>query len=89
MIAKKKPTFEPTITLRTAHDVRKLRCCPYCDRLGDTRHMVEAMGQLVHGGCAVQIIGVKGILAMPREEQNKLTLGEIGMKAMRALVAAR
>jgi hypothetical protein len=81
--------FEPSVTLRTAHDVRKLRGCQHCQQIGDVRFMLTIAGKLVHGGCALELVGVDGLLALPIKDQDRLTLGEIGSKAMRAIVASR
>lgn len=83
------PSREPSIDLNTAHDVRKLRVCSHCQSLGDSRYMVTVNGKLVHGFCALDLIGIKGLLSLPHREQDKLTIGEIGSRAMKRLVEAR
>lgn len=81
--------FEPSITLRKVHDVRRLDACAHCLDIGDQRFMVRMNGALVHGGCALEIAGVPGLLALSQKDQDRLTIGEIGADAMRALIEAR
>lgn len=76
---------EPTITMKTAHDVRQLRKCAKCGGAGDQRHMPSVNGQLMHGYCALDEIGVDGVASLPMAELGKITLGEIGGKAMKAI----
>lgn len=88
---------EPTIDIRTAHDVRRLRKCAFCGGMGDSKYMpfaaypgnhgTELMGHL-HGFCAMKVLGVAGILKLPMDEINKLSLGEIGPAAMTAICNA-
>jgi hypothetical protein len=66
-----------------AHDVRHLRICPCCQALGDDREMVTIV---MHGRCAFDHFGIGGLLKLPDEERNKLTIGDIGPAAMKVLV---
>jgi len=80
---------EPTIVLVKAHDVRRLRGCDHCGCIGDDRYMPEIPnGKTVHGICALELLGEEGLTRLPDSEQRKLTLGEIGVPAMKRLVDA-
>lgn len=69
----------------TAHDVRHLTICPRCRHLGDKRTMVHVGEELVHGACVVPA----EIMSLPLNEQDKLTLSDIGLDMMRALLEDR
>jgi hypothetical protein len=69
-----------------AHDVRHLCQCAACNALGDDRDMIQADGKNWCGGCAVVNFGIDGICALPRTQRRKFRLGDIGPKAMKALV---
>jgi len=71
---------EPSIRLEKAHDIRRLRGCARCKRIGDDRFMPKiSRGVWMHGYCALAELGsVRALLKLPRDEINKLTLGELG-----------
>lgn len=48
--------------------------------------MVPVEGKTVHGGCALEMVGVDGIRALAPEDRGRITLGEIGVAAMKAIV---
>jgi hypothetical protein len=72
--------FHPGI--KNAHDVRHLTICPICNQLGDGRWMAGGK----HGRCILDTEGIDGLLRLPKEEADRLCLGDIGPSAMRALV---
>lgn len=78
----------PQPHIRTAHDVRHLAACTHCGDLGDDRVMVAPLlsKSLYHGRCYVARFGLTGLLNLPKVQANKLTLGDIGPKAARALL---
>lgn len=69
----------------TAHDIRHLRVCQKCQGLGDDREMITVG---MHGACAFKAIGIEGLLKLPRSEQLKFTLADIGPIAMKRLIDA-
>lgn len=71
-----------------AHDVRHLRICKGCGSLGDDREMIRAEEKDYHGDCIFKLIGIDGIMALPRGERAKFRLGEIGPEVMKRLVDA-
>jgi hypothetical protein len=77
--------FEPTIVLQKAHDVRHLNSCAYCLAIGDRRYMPKVGGKYMHGFCALETLTVDGVLKLPRHEIGKISLGEIGPVAMKAI----
>lgn len=83
---------EQLITLRTAHDVRRLRTCPGCGGIGHSDAMVFAWPHgkdadaYYHGRCFVAEFGFDALAGMP-EENKKLSLGDLGVDLMRRLVA--
>lgn len=80
----------PDPELRTAHDVRKLRACYGCSKLGSKDSMISMpAGTAMHGRCFIAKFGIAKLLQQPREETDKLTLVDIGGDAMRRLIEAR
>lgn len=79
-------------TRMTAHDVRHLRTCTACDGFGDDRMMIHCMifgvGETLHDECAVQKLGESGVLKLPLEELNKISLGAAGPDLMRKIMLA-
>lgn len=74
----------------TAHDVRHLRPCAFCPDLGDKRRMVRATAkEYAHGKCLIAAGGLQRLLDLPQPERDKLTLEDIGVDAMRAILAKR
>lgn len=72
--------------LETAHDVRFITKCDACPDLGDGRRMILAR---YHGRCFIKRFGLEDFLDLPDEETSKVSLGDIGTKAMKALVDLR
>ena len=76
-----------------SRDVRALRVCCRCGQLGDGRHMVRVVGHKpqgeAHGRCYIAAFGLRALLALPLEDRDKLTLGDIGVVAMKAVLAKR
>ena len=72
-----------------AHDVRRLRLCPVCGKVGDDRKMVKVgpMKSLAHDRCVFEQLG-EGILNLPKEERAKFTLASVGPDMMRRLADA-
>lgn len=70
----------------TAHDVRHLRVCGHCGRLGDKREMVDG---IFHGQCFIDLHGLPALLRLPAEQLDNLTLGDIGVEAMKAILDKR
>ena len=91
----------PSPSLRLAHDVRHLVVCAFarCRHLGDEREMVatratefQSMSSgeaCYHGRCFVQKFGLGTLLALPRRQLAKLTLGDVGAHTMRAIARKR
>lgn len=75
----------PTISVEKAHDVRRLTACAKCGFIGDKQYMPKVDGKHIHGYCALDQIGVDGLLKLPPSEFGKVTLGEIGAEAMKEL----
>lgn len=72
----------------TAHDVRHLRPCAFCSDLGDRRRMVHATAkEYAHGKCLFSAGGIRRLLDLPQRERDKLTIADIGVNAMRDLIA--
>ena len=79
--------------LRTCHDVRQLRVCCGCQKLGDRRNMVRQErgkgSRHFHGRCFIASHGMTLFLQLPRSETDKLQLDDIGPKAMKSLMEKR
>jgi hypothetical protein len=78
----------PTPTLRTAHEVRHLVTCAYakCRALGDKRNMIAVKNSHYHGRCYIRRFSYLAFLQLPRAELAKLTLGDVGVTVMRAII---
>ena len=84
------PRYDDPPELRTAHDVRRLACCEYCGGSGDTKNMIELQRRgWVHGRCYVAEYGIGNLLHQPMSVLEKLTLGDIGVDAMKAILEMR
>lgn len=68
-----------------AHDVRQLRLCKGCGRIGWAPDMIQTDGNDWHGDCLFKLIGVKGLRKLPKSEIGKFRLNEIGVRAMKAI----
>ncbi len=82
--AKLGPLPEPT--LRTAHDVRHLGTCTACGTLLDDRKALTLPQGMYHGRCFIREHGLRALLALSGELTQHLTLGDLGVDHMRALV---
>lgn len=76
---------DPYIELNRAHDVRRLTICA-CKGVGDRRRMIFDPEGWFHGRCFIARFGLDALLKLPEETQRRLTLGDIGGPAMRALL---
>lgn len=78
----------PQPRVRTAHDVRHLVACHHCEEVGDDRQMVNVFPgkSHYHGRCYISRFGLKSFVDLPKVQTNKVTLGDIGAKAARALL---
>lgn len=85
--------LEDLIELENCHAVRHLRVCAGCSRLGDGRHMIrQGRGKgcrHFHGRCFIKSHGMTQFLQLPKEETDKLQLGDIGPEAMKAVLERR
>lgn len=70
----------------TAHDVRKLRLCEMCGKLGYLPQMLTLDSKNYHGGCLVSTMTDEQVLALPPEQIAKLRLNEIGVELMTKLL---
>ena len=70
-----------------AHEVRLLRRCPVCGKLGDEQAMIKVgpMKTLAHDRCALEQLG-DGIMNLPKEERSKFSLEVVGPDMMSRLV---
>lgn len=78
---------ETMLHLRTAHDVRKLRTCAYCGKLGSSDAMLDTSPQYWwHGRCFKKKFGLERLLEEGDERLSRLTLGDLGVELMRQIV---
>lgn len=73
------------LPLRTCHDIRRWTGCARCGVLGSKDSMIQTSNQFWHGRCFVKQFGMERLREMPATETNKLTLGDLGVRLMRAL----
>lgn len=81
--------YNSVTELKRAHDVRHLRICAHCKGLGDRREMVTLFPvdkDWHHGRCYIAIHGLHWFLRLPTGILANVTLGDIGVEAMRALL---
>lgn len=71
--------------VESAHDVRTLRGCKVCKGLGNTDSMIDLDAEWFHGRCFVARFGGKALSALPKSKTNRLTLGDLGVRLMKAL----
>jgi hypothetical protein len=75
------------LPLRTCHDIRKWRGCVLCKKLGDKNQMLQSSKETFwHGRCFAKQFGTDRLLELPREQLEKLSLGDLGLRLMRAVV---
>lgn len=77
------------VHVRKAHDVRTLRVCAVCSNLGNSHSMVDLDSEWYHGRCFVKRHGGKALGALPKSKTDRLTLGDLGVRLMRALINGR
>jgi hypothetical protein len=71
----------------TSHDVRHLKPCATCEKLGDKRKMIkESGGRVLHGRCYIEQYGLDALLALQEEQVGVLALDDIGAETMRAVM---
>jgi hypothetical protein len=71
----------------TAHDVRQMRLCPLCRRLGLARDMILLDRGPVHGFCAARALTPEQLLQLPAAERGKLRVSDVGADLMRRLLS--
>lgn len=84
--------FDQLVTVRTAHDVRKLRACAHCEQMGSTDRMVFGFphgktDEYYHGRCFVTAHGLAALCEMP-EQVDKLSLGDLGQSLTERIIDA-
>jgi hypothetical protein len=77
------------IRVEKAHDVRTLRSCVVCEQIGNSDRMIDHGAGWYHGRCFVSALGMKAISGLSRAKQDRLTLGDLGMRLMQALINSR
>lgn len=90
VLSKGQVPFEDLLTIRTAHDVRRLRACARCGEIGDSDLMAFGYpydNDYFHGRCFVAEHGFEALLQLPGVAR-KLTLGDLGLDLMRQLIEA-
>jgi hypothetical protein len=80
---------EELVRVEKAHDVRTLRVCKVCGSLGNADTMIDLDGEWFHGRCFVDRFGGSALKALPRGKQDRLTLGDLGVRLMQALIRSR
>lgn len=75
-----------------AHDVRHLRGCRKCGRLGDRRRMIVdpfgADAGTYHPACVLEVIGFDGVLKLPPADRGQFSLWDLGVAQMKQLLAS-
>jgi hypothetical protein len=84
-----KPYYNATV--EKAHDVRALRGCDECGGLGNEDRMLHVdIGRgkvFIHGRCFVRAFGLESFVKLPQAQLNKMSLGDVGFRAMKAIVS--
>lgn len=83
--------------IEKAHDVRTLKVCDRCSGLGNRGSMLEVRlpGKLsrpkvhMHGRCYIKTYGFLAFLQLPKMEQDKIPMSDIGVRRMKALMKSR
>lgn len=86
--------YDAHMEIRTCHDIRRMVTCYECDGIGDKQNMVPIRpdhknAEYVHGRCFIAQEGMEAFLALPDETQDRLTLDDIGVFAMKRLMEKR
>lgn len=84
-------------TIEKAHDVRTLRVCGHCGGLGnrDSMMVVRLPGKLsrpkvhTHARCYIKKNGFQAFLKLPKKEQDKVPMSDMGVRRMKALMKSR
>lgn len=81
------------VTIERAHDVRTLRGCAHCGGLGHKTQMLEGSPHAgerstpwFHGRCFAEKFGEKALLDMGRIQLDRLCMGDLGTRLMRAVI---
>ncbi len=85
--------FDQLVTVRTAHDVRKLRACAHCEQIGSTDRMVFShpygqTNEYYHGRCFVEAHGFEALLDLGPPQIDKLSLGDLGQSLTERIIDA-
>jgi hypothetical protein len=83
--------------VRKAHDVRTLRVCGGCGGMGNSHSMIFRKVPLdnaptvlreewLHGRCFVSRYGRAKLTQLPKEQTDRLTIGDIGVRTMKYLI---
>lgn len=86
--------FDQLITIKTAHDVRRLAICSHCRNMGSQLSMIDTPApigdgrlEFWHGRCFAKHIGMTRLLELPPEKTARLALGDLGVDLMKRLLA--
>lgn len=71
--------------IQSVKDVRSLRTCGLCNGLGKAPSMINVDKGHVHGRCYLTVHGKESLLALPKEQLDRLTIGDIGWELMKEL----
>lgn len=92
--------YNAHMTIRTCHDIRRMVSCCHCNGIGDKAAMLlyapapastdARVGfDYLHGRCFIRLRGMSAFLELRIDQTDKLTLDDIGVTAMRALMEKR
>lgn len=85
-LARGQVPHEEMISLRRAHDVRRLRTCGHCGMIGDSAHMIPWMARdWFHGRCYADKFGVDALLELHPDLTEGLQIGDLGVALMKQL----
>lgn len=70
----------------SSHAVRDLTVCDICHGIASKKTSILQGKKHFHGKCFIAQWGIDALLALPTMDKECLTLGDIGAKAMRALL---
>lgn len=69
-----------------SHSVRDLTVCDICQKIARKSTSILRGEKHFHGRCFIFQWGIEALLLLPTNDKECLTLGDIGPKAMRALI---
>jgi hypothetical protein len=72
-----------------SHAVRDTTTCDICQGMASKKTSILQGKKHFHGKCFIAQWGIDALLALPTIDKDCLTLGDIGVKAMRALLDSR